>query len=242
MPRELGGGDFSQRTIQGIEALTASVKKVGKHPERVGFLGVAEVAAWARLFGWRRASQVLEPLVLPLLVGEPLRSRDRSGKKNALVGGLVAGGMASAEQVRVPQDGSLVGVAAVVANHGGYIAKLANKRARVSRPEAVMAGAAVAAGVVLAARKNPSLVPATLVGGAAAATTAALAGTERFRNRTTREAGIGHGANLILAAEGGRLLRNTVWKNNNGLGVRALEAGTLGVQAIGHMLLTDGLA
>lgn len=242
MPMELGTGGFARRTSHGIEALVASVTKAKDHPERIAFLTAADLASWARVFGWKRVTHVVEPLITPLLIGEALRSPERRSQNFALSGGLLAGGVASFEQARVPATSSALGVAGVVANQAGFASRLVDKRAAVSTTGAAVAGGVLAAGIGLAAWKNKKLVPATAIGGAATLATAALANDERFQNSTTANAGIGHGANLIVAAEGARLVRNTLLKGKTGFGARALEALTVGAQAIGQMMLTDGVA
>ncbi|MHA2787894.1 lysoplasmalogenase family protein [Corynebacterium sp. S7] len=242
MPQELGYGDFAQRTNQGIEAFVSSVKKVNDRPERIAFLGATELTCWARTFGWEKLSRIVEPLILPLLAGEAVRSPERTNQKVALGAGLASGAVASIEQSRVPENPSGLGVAAVVGNQAGFITRLVDKRAAISTPSAIAAAGVLAAGVGLAAWKNPKLVPATAIGGAATVVTAALANDERFRSTTTEEAGISHGANLVVIAEGARVVRNTVLKGKKGLGARLLDAFTVGAQSVGQMLLTDGVA
>ncbi|WP_257160460.1 hypothetical protein [Corynebacterium cystitidis] len=242
MPAELGTGQCVQRTAQGMEALTQSVKKALKRPERLAYLTVSEIACWLRVFDKQTALRVLEPVILPLLAGQPLRSSLRPGQKAALAAGLASGGVAAYEQVRVPTQSSGLGVAAVVGEHAGFVTRLVDKRAAVNARDAALGGVLVAAGVGLAAWKNRKLIPAVALGGSAAVSTAALADDERFRHSTTAEGGIGHGANLMLAGEGLRLVRNTLLKDKkHNFWIGMLEGVTLGATSVGAMLLVDGL-
>ncbi|WP_394282316.1 hypothetical protein [Corynebacterium sp.] len=243
MPAELGTGQFFQRTAQGMEALNHSIRKALSRPERIAFLTVGEIACWLRVLNKDTASRIFEPAILPLLAGEALRSSLSKDQKTALTGATLSGGVAAYEQVRVPTKSSGLGVAAVVGQHAGFITRLADKRAAVSARGAAVGGAIVAAGVGLAAWKNRALVPAVALGGTSAVATAALADDERFRRHTTAEGGISHGANLMLAGEGLRLVRNTVLKDKkHNFWIGMLEGLTLGATSVGAMLLVDGVA
>ncbi|WIM67953.1 lysoplasmalogenase family protein [Corynebacterium breve] len=242
MAQDFGIAEFKARTDQGIEACVASVKKALERPERAGYLVVAESAGWSRLFGWRKLSHVLEPLLPLLLAGEAARAPLDNTQRAALAGGLASGAIGSFEQVRVAAQPSAAGIAGIVGQQAGYVARLVDKRGALTTTSAATTGAVLAAGAGLAAKKNRDLLPATVIGGAATMATVALANDERFRKQSLADSGIGHGANLVAAAEGMRVVRHTLCKDRNDFRTRLLEAVTVATAALGHMLLVDGLA
>jgi len=72
------------------------------------------------------------------------------------------------------------------------------------------------------------------------AATSTLGDDRTLQDGTVVRQGLGHGGNLLLAAEGIALLRETVLTGDS-LGHRALDAGMRASHVIGNMLIVDGL-
>ena len=178
---------------------------------------------------------------------------------------VLASAVAAFEQQRTPTRPSALGIAALVGAQAGYVARLMLRSAVVSNRGLATAAGVVAAGGAVAAWADRRLLPATVIGGAAVAATATLANDPIFRADTTTAAGetadhgavaidparegLSHGANLLLGAEGLRLLTNSgvvargckvvgfpVWVGERGARVAVSWAGS-----IGQLLLVHGL-
>ncbi|MGP5605485.1 hypothetical protein [Corynebacterium casei] len=178
-------------------------------------------------------------------------------------GGLVAGAMARiaknrAEKTLDLRTPSRWGVKAVVLSNLGYSAAALGAGARPQGKTIGLYAGVWAAGVgaaVLAAKSKKvsnDMVPAVILGGAASATTAALASDESvFRSGSIAARGASHGANLHFAAEAMTFARAIVegsieakrhkrnfFKRNLYSILGAAESST---SFIGHLLLADGL-
>ena len=130
---------------------------------------------------------------------------------------------------------SALGVAAVTASHAAYAWSLYRRGARNDALGWGLRAAVWGAGV--AATRSQPTAAAVAVGGAAVLATSALAGDPALR--TDAGKGIGHGANLLVAAEALTALRAALkQRKHKARLVRAAEAGAL---VIGHLLLIDGL-
>ena len=248
------------RTLRGAEALIdALLPHTNPTPARLAWAGCADAAGIAHLAGSRRAALAAESASRVVLAALPLRREGArgaaSGADPVLTCAVLASAVAAFEQHRAPTRPSALGVAALVGAQAGTIVRLVQRGATVGKRGAAAAAGVVAAGGVVAARADRRLLPATLIGGAAVVATAALANDPAFRadaNATTidpaRE-GLSHGANLLVAAEGLRLLTNSgvaarvcraaglpAW-----LGERGTRAAVSWAGSIGQLLLVHGL-
>lgn len=236
MPKELGFGQFAEKTKMGLEALFASVSKVTSEPERAAFAVAADVAAMARLFRWNRISDWVEPVVLPLLVGTVLRSDTESAEKVALTGALASAATNRAGKVKDVTSPSAVATAASVGTYAGYAGALRRQNPRLSKGALVRAGV-VLGGAVIAYRRNRDVIPATLLGGAAMVYATDLAQDPKISEYgNIHTEGVSHGANLLVASEVLTGLQAVGVKN------RLVDATASLLSSIGHMLLVDGLA
>ncbi|MEK0088331.1 hypothetical protein [Corynebacterium sp. KPL4072] len=148
---------------------------------------------------------------------------------------ILAGIIAQVEKARTLTHPSALGVAALTANHAAYAWSLYRRGARNDALGWGLRAAAWGAGV--AATRSQPTAAAVAVGGAAVLATSALAGDPALR--TDAGKGIGHGANLLVAAEALTALRAALkQRKHKARLVRAAEAGAL---VIGHLLLIDGL-
>ena len=153
----------------------------------------------------------------------------------AVGAGILAGVIAQVEKARTLTRPSALGVAAVTANHAAYAWSLYRRGARNDALGWGLRAAVWGAGV--AATRSQPTAAAVAVGGAAVLATSALAGDPALR--TDAGKGIGHGANLLVAAEALTALRAALkQRKHKARLVRAAEAGAL---VIGHLLLIDGL-
>ena len=149
---------------------------------------------------------------------------------------ILAGVIAQVEKARTLTRPSALGVAALTANHAAYAWSLYRRGARNDALGWGLRAAAWGAGVA-ATRSQPTSA-AVAVGGAAVLATSALAGDPVLR--TDAGKGIGHGANLLVAAEALTALRAALkQRKHKARLVRAAETGAL---VIGHLLLIDGLS
>lgn len=232
--------DLLHRTRAGVAALTESALAARSEPERLGYLAVGELALWARLFNWRRIYPVLRPSLLPLLAGTVLRSGVPGGERVSLLAGLTAGLIGDVEKSRTPDRPSTLGMLGVTGHHLAYSGLLRGRGARVSTAGAALRGVVWAAGIGLAVRQDRQLVPAAVIAGAAVSLSSTLADDPALRSGATARSGLGHGANLVLAAEGLTLLRAALLGRDD-LPGRLVDAGVLTATVIGHLLLVDGL-
>lgn len=242
--------DFSQRTVEGAGALWASLNNGFEEPERFVYFAGGESTMWARLFGWQRLYEVVNPTLLPLLAGSLAR---RPETAPVLVPALLAGAVGQVAKNRRPLDPPALGVAAVAANHAGYAYQLYKAGARPTVTSAGLRMVVVGAGGILAALKSPRHLPAVLVGGAAVAASSALAADARLRqpdfhaahtpaepdqSAVTARKGLSHGANLLLISEGLTFVKTLIKGKKLGRMAGAAEAAT---HAVGHVLVVDGL-
>lgn len=237
------------RTRRGVAALIdALLPHSSLTPERAAWAVSADAAGIAQCAGWKKTALVAEPLTRVALAAVPLRvSRDP-----VLACAVLASGVAAFEQERVPHAPSALGVGTLASAQAGYLTRLLQRDAAVGRVRLAVAVGAVAAGGAVAAWADRRLLPATLIGGAAVAATAAAANDPIFRADTNDPAreGLSHGANLLLGAEGLRLLTNAglVGKACDAVGLPA-RVGERGARAavswagsIGQLLLVHGLS
>lgn len=148
---------------------------------------------------------------------------------------VLTGVIARVEKTRRLTRPSVPGVAAAAAGHTAYAWSLYRRGARNDALGWGLRAAAWGAGV--AATRTQPTAAAVAVGGAAVLATSALAGDPALR--TDAGKGIGHGANLLVAAEGLTALRAVLKpRKRKARLVRAAEASAL---VIGHLLLIDGL-
>ncbi|WP_342318896.1 hypothetical protein [Corynebacterium mayonis] len=144
-----------------------------------------------------------------------------------------AAAVASFEQSRVSRAPSALGVGAVVAAQVAYARRLRALGAQPAWPVALAGVAAVAGGCIYA--RGTVLAPAVIAGATAHVVTAALANDPGLRTGVPAREGISHGANLVCAAEGLRLVAN--------LGRRRplLDALVAATGSVGHLLMAQGL-
>lgn len=228
--------DMVTRTREGVDALLASVSAAFDKPERIVYLTAAEVSIWSRLFGWEKADTVATALTPPPLAFGVVR-HDASP---VLLAGLAGGLVGELAKLRSPERTPLTGMFGVAAQHAAFAAKLYDRGARPSGMRAGLRAAAWATGVGLAVWKKKSLIAPTALAGAFVSATSTLADDRGLQDGSTARMGLGHGANLIFAAEGITLLRETLLTGDT-LALRALDAGGRAATVIGTMLVVDGI-
>ncbi|MDO5513285.1 lysoplasmalogenase family protein [Corynebacterium sp.] len=224
------------RTREGVEALRDSLAASLQEPERIGYLTAGELSVWSRLFGWEKPAAVAVAATMPALAGTVVR-HDASP---VLLAGLAGGWIGDLAKLRKPERTPVLGMFGIAAQHAAYSAKLYDRGARPSPTRVGLRAAAWATGVGLAAWKKKSLIAPSVVAGVFVAATSALADDRGLQDGTVVRQGLGHGGNLLLAAEGIALLRETVLTGDS-LGYRALDAGMRATHVVGNMLLIDGL-
>lgn len=235
--------EFLDRTSGGIEAFVASLQVATREPERIGFFVAHDVAFAARLFGWRKALTVAEPLILPMLTGTVLRSERADAKKFGLSAALAVGTANQKAKTDSPEHADAVAVAAKIAQYAAYGLAVRGTFDATVRPVGLAARAGLtSAGVVLAAIKNPKVAWASALGGATMSWATEVADDPKIRDGNTHAQGIGHGANLMVAGETLSLIRATLLKGRNGFGARATEAVAMSLSSLGQMLIVDGVA
>ena len=153
----------------------------------------------------------------------------------AVGAGVLAGIIAQVEKARTLTHPSVLGVAALTANHAAYAWSLYRRGARNDALGWGLRAAAWGAGVA-ATRSQPTSA-AVAVGGAAVLATSALAGDPVLR--TDAGKGMSHGANVLVAAEGLTALRAALKQRK--YKARLVCAAEIGALVIGHLLLIDGL-
>ena len=228
--------ELVSRTREGVEALRDSLVASFQEPERIVFLAAGEVSVWSRLFGWTRANAVSTVLGMPPLAATALR-HDPSP---VLLAGMAGGLVGDVAKLRAPERTPVAGMFGVAAQHAAFSAKLYDRGARPSPTRVGLRAAAWGAGVGLAAWKKRSLLAPTAFAGLFVAATSALGDDRGIQDGTVVRQGLGHGGNLVFAAEGITLLRETLLTGDS-LGHRALDAGARAAQLIGTMLIMDGL-
>lgn len=224
------------RTREGVDALQASLTAAFQEPERVAYLVAGELSAWSRLLGWAKTNVVSTAVTMPPLAATALR-HDPSP---VLLAGMAGGLVGDLAKLRAPDNTPVMGMFGIAAQHAAYSAKLYDRGARPSPARLGLRAAAWATGVGLAAWKKPSLLAPAAFAGLFVSATSTLADDRGIQDGRTVRKGLGHGGNLLLAAEGVALLRETLLTGDS-LGHRALDAGTRASQVIGNMLLMDGL-
>ena len=235
--------EFLDRTYRGIESTIASLAAARTEPERLAFVALNDATTLATVFGWRKVLSVTQPLTLPMLLGTVARATRPPGEK-ALLAGALTGATAAQTGKRIDPDNP-TGVATVgaAAQHAGY--GLAVRTAYDVAPSGVgvaLRGGLVAAGLGLAAWRNRAILPATAAGGAALVYANELANDPRIRRGNAHAEGLGHGANLVLAAEALTLVRATLLKSRRGIGARLVEVTATSLSNLGQMLIVDGVA
>ena len=153
----------------------------------------------------------------------------------AVGAGILARVIAQVEKARTLTRPSALGVAALTANHAAYAWSLYRRGARNDALGWGLRAAVWGAGV--AATRSQPTAAAVAVGGAAVLATSALAGDPALR--TDAGKGIGHGANLLVAAEALTALRAALKQRKHK--ARLVCAAETGALVIGHLLLIDGL-
>ena len=153
----------------------------------------------------------------------------------AVGAGILAGVIAQVEKARTLTHPSVLGVAALTANHAAYAWSLYRRGARNDALGWGLRAAVWGAGV--AATRSQPTAAAVAVGGAAVLATSALAGDPALR--TDAGKGIGHGANLLVAAEALTALRAALKQRKHK--ARLVCTAETGALVIGHLLLIDGL-
>lgn len=232
--------EFSRRTREGVAALLDTVLAARREPERLGYLAAGELTVWAHLFEWPRLHAWLKPSLLPLLAGTVVRSDAPGAEKTSLLLGLAGGLLGDIGKTRTPLRATVPGYLGVAGQHLAYSHTLWSRGARPSAGNAALRGAVWAAGIGLAAWRNPQLVPAATIAGAAVSATSTLADDRALQDGSVPRAGLGHGANLVLVSEGLTLLRAAV-PAKDGFLSRLVDVGTATTSVIGHALLVDGL-
>ncbi len=224
------------RTREGVDALQSSLTAALREPERLAYLVAGELSIWSRLLGWKRTNVVSTLAATPLLGATALR-HDLSP---VLLAGMAGGLIGDAAKLRAPERTPVLGMFGIAAQHAAFSAKLYDRGARPSRARAGLRAAAWATGVGLAALKKRPLLAPTAFAGLFVSATSTLADDRGIQDGRTVRRGLGHGGNLLFAAEGMTLLRETLLTGDS-LGLRALDAGARASQVIGTMLIMDGL-
>lgn len=224
------------RTREGVEALVDSVTAALEEPERLVYLVAGETTVWSKLFGWKTLEKLGIQPQLPSLAVTSLRC-DASP---VLLSGLAGGWLGDNAKLSAPEKTPVLGMLGIAANHAAYSAKLYDRGARPSLGRAGLRAAAWVTGIGLASRKKKQLTAPTIVAGLFVAATSTLADDRSLQDGTNARKGLGHGGNLLFAAEGIALLRETVFTGNS-FAHRALDAAMRSSHVIGHMLMVDGL-
>lgn len=224
------------RTREGVQALRASLTASFQEPERIAYLASGELSVWSRLFGWGKPAAVAIATTMPPLAGTVVR-HDASP---VLLAGLAGGWIGDLAKLREPDTTPVLGMFGIAAQHAAYSAKLYDRGARPSPVRVGLRTAAWATGLGLAVWKKRSLIAPTALAGVFVAATSTLGDDRTLQDGTVVRQGLGHGGNLLLAAEGIALLRETVLTGDS-LGHRALDAGMRASHVIGNMLIVDGL-
>lgn len=224
------------RTCEGIDALSDSLRAALKEPERFSYLATGELVAWARLFGWDNLHRTLAPTLHPQLAGTIVRTNRDPVLLVSMAGGLAG----SVAKVRPVDKTPVVGIIGVVANHAAYSAALIARGARPSPARVGLRVAAWATGVGLATWKKKPLIAPAVIAGVFVSATSTLADDRVLQDGSTPAKGLGHGGNLMLAAEGLSLLRETVLTGDS-FGHRLIDVAMTATSVTGHMLMVDGL-
>ncbi|WP_293771901.1 hypothetical protein [uncultured Corynebacterium sp.] len=213
--------DALDRTAEGTRALLGAMSS-----PRAAALVPGAVASVARLTGHTRLADAASLAILPTLAAATVRA------DSALAAGVALGAAAQWEKSHHDRPTAL-GIAGVSAPHFMYARRLWARGARNDALGWALRAGVVAAGLALADRADRAMMAGVGIGGAAVATSSALAGDPELR-RTPATQGVPHGANLLMASEGLTFLRT---KADHSL----LAAADVAAQAIGHVLLVDGL-
>lgn len=224
------------RTRAGIDALRESLTASLQEPERLTYLTVGELSVWSRLFRWKNTTIASSTLTMPPLAFTAVR-HDPSP---VLLAGMAGGLVGDVAKLRKPDRTPVLGMFGIAAQHAAYSAKLYDRGARPSPTRVGLRAAAWATGVGLAAWRRRTLIAPAALAGIFVATTSALADDPALRDGAVSSQGLGHGGNLLMAAEGTALLRETLFVGDS-LGLRVVDAGMRASQVIGHMLIVDGL-
>lgn len=235
--------EFLDRTYRGIESTIASIAAARTEPERLAFLALNDATTLATVFGWQKVLSVTQPMTLPMLLGTVARTSRLAQEKALLAGAITGATVAQTGKRTDPENPTAAATVAAAAQHAGY--GLAVRDAYDVAPSGVgvaLRGGLVAAGLGLAALRNRAILPATVAGGAALAYASDLADDPKIRRGNAHAEGLGHGANLVLAAEALTLVRATLLKGRRGVGARLVEATATSLSNLGQMLIVDGVA
>lgn len=223
-------------TRDGVDALLASVTVAFKEPERLAYFSLGELVAWSQVFRWPKVQKMATPLIHPLLAATILRTN----REPVLLAGMAGGLVGNLVKLKRPTKTPVLGMLGIAANHAAYSAALVSHGARPSMLRVGLRTAAWTTGVGLAVWKKKELVAPAIMAGVFVSATSALAGDPALQDGSTPAKGLGHAGNLLLAAEGIALLRETVVTGDS-LGCRLLDATMTTAGVIGHALMVDGL-
>lgn len=223
-------------TRDGVDALLASVNVSFQEPERLAYFSLGELVAWSQVFRWPRVRKMVTPVIHPLLAATILRTN----REPVLLAGMAGGLVGNLVKLKRPTKTPVLGMFGLAANHAAYSAALVAHGARPSPLRAGLRTAAWTTGVGLAVWKKKQLVAPAVLAGVFVSATSTLAGDPALQDGSTPAKGLGHAGNLLLAAEGIALLRETVVTGDT-LGCRLLDATMTAAGVIGHALMVDGL-
>lgn len=223
-------------TQGGVNALYASVLTGLQEPERLAYLSLGELVAWSHVFRWQRVRSLVTPFLHPLLAATILRTN----REPVLLAGLAGGLVGSVVKLQRPERTPVLGMFGIAANHAAYSAALVSHGARPSAGRVALRAAAWTTGVGLAVWRKKQLIAPAIVAGVFVSATSTLADDPALQDGSTPAKGLGHGGNLLLAAEGIALLRETVLTGDK-LGHRLLDTAMTAAGVIGNVLMVDGL-
>lgn len=223
-------------TRAGTDALLASLLAATEEPERLAYLGAGKLAVVSKLLGWRRVDRAVTQTVMPALAASVLRH----GSSPMLLAGLAGGWVGDRAKLVPPTRTPVWGLCGIAANHAAYAVELHGRGARTSISRSGLRAAAWTVGVGLASWRKKELIAPAVIAGAFVCATSTLADDPALQDGSTPAKGLGHGANLLLGAEGIALLRETLLTGDSARH-RAVDAAMRAGQIIGHLLVIDGL-
>lgn len=229
--------EFLRKTQQGAQALGSAVAKAAHEPERAAYLVTAASNVAASFAGYRGVKDLSKPLLLPLLSGRVLRSK-QPDRWLGLVG--LTGGWAG--DVVLMKPASLThGAAGFALNHAAYCVLLWRRGARPSLKSGAIRAVPLALATMLAARKAPTLVPVVLGYGGLVATTSVLADDSRLQDLSNAGSfGASHGANLFLLSDAVLILRELAFEDSHRLQAAA-DGVVMGTYTLAQLLLIDAI-
>ncbi|MGP6175518.1 lysoplasmalogenase [Corynebacterium sp. A21] len=228
-----------KRSTEGAVALSESLRRATREPERAGYLAFAELNSWSSLFRWKKLKAATKPALLPLLAGRILRSElDTSAKTIGLLG--LSGGCFG-DVVLLRPDRLPLGAAGFAFNHLAYSWLLWQRGARPTVARAAGRALPLVFAIGLTAWRKPQLLPITAGYGSLLATVSVL-GDDRalIRADAPSSLGIGHGGNLFLLSDALLISRELLFKEDS-FSARILDAMVMDTYTIAQLLLVDGL-